>query len=271
MRRNNLLQLLADNRASFTPIEQRIVAAAQGEATIYLYDPIVSDRVTAEWWGGVCAQDFVPAMRSIEAERIHLRINCGGGDVFAAEAICQAIRDQSAHVVAHIEGVAASAATVIACACDEVLISANSKYMIHESWTFAMGSKRDLAQVIDLLSKADQTMMAEYVRKTGASAEQVQTWCEAETWFTGQEAIDAGFADALANDVQASAQQAGPKAASRHWRLSAYGHAPKLAKPADPTEQDPPLTKPPALIDASDDHRARQLQRLQLLERTAIA
>jgi len=265
MRRNNLLQLLADNRGPFTPIEQRIVAAAQGEATIYLYDPIVSDRVTAEWWGGVCAQDFVPAMRSIEAERIHLRINCGGGDVFAAEAICQAIRDQAAHVVAHVEGLAASAATVITSACDEVLITANSKFMVHESWTFAMGNKRDLAQVIELLAKADQTMMAEYVRKTGATAEQVQTWCEAETWFTGQEAVDAGFADALTGAVDGAAQPAA-KAASRHWRLSAYGHAPKLPKPDDQTPTDPP-----AAPGASADHRARQLQRLRLMERTAIA
>jgi len=255
MRRNHLLQLLHDNRGPFTPIQARIVQAdkGKGEATVYLYDPIVGDRLTAEWWGGVCPQDFVPALAAIEADTIRLRINCGGGDVFAAEAMCQAIRDQKAHVVAQVEGLAASAATVITCACDEVLITANSKFMVHESWTFAMGNKRDLAQTIELLAKADQTMFEEYVRKTGATMEEVVAWCEAETWFTGQEAVDAKFADGLV-----SATQAGAKASARaQWKLSAYSKP-----PADHTPAEPPEPAEPAK--ATPDHRARQQQRLRV-------
>ena len=122
MRRNNLLQLLAENRHTYVPMAQRIQRAeGSDEVTLYLYDPIVSDRWMAEYWGGVCPQDFVPAVRAIEAETIHLRINCPGGDVFAAEAMCQALREHDATVHAHIEGLAASAATSITCACDKVL------------------------------------------------------------------------------------------------------------------------------------------------------
>lgn len=257
MRRNRLMQLLADNRRAFTPIESRIVRAeASSEVAVYLYDPIVADRMTAEWWGGVCPQDFVPAFRAIEAEKIRLYVNCPGGDVFAAEAFCQAIREQSAHVVAQIEGLAASAATVITSNADEVLITSNSKFMVHQSWTMGWGNAQDFAALIELLNKCDSSMYAEYVRKTGADLDQVRQWCEAETWFTAEEAVDAGFADSIA------ITGAAPSAQAPDWKLNAYLMD---RKPVQTPAQ------PPAASQADQDHRARQLQRLQLIERLQIA
>jgi ATP-dependent Clp protease protease subunit len=261
MRLNRLMQLLADNRRPFTPIESRIVRAeAEDEATVYLYDPIVGDRITAEWWGGVCPQDFVPAFLAIDAKTIRLRVNCPGGDVFAAEAFCQAIREHKAHVVAQVEGLAASAATVLTSNADEVLITANSKFMVHQSWTMAWGNARDLREVIDLLEMCDETMYAEYERKTGADRAQIREWCEAETWFTGQGAIDAGFADALTSTPKASANAQAPD-----WKLNAYLGSSRDRKPVQTPAQ------PPAPDAEHTDHRARQLQRLQLLERLQIA
>lgn len=250
MRRNRLIQLLSENRRPYQPMAQRIAQeSGSGEATVYLYDAIVADRLTAEWWGGVCPQDFVPALRAIDAETIHLRVNSPGGDVFGAEAICQALREHSAKVIAHIEGLAASAATVVTCACDEVLITANSKFMIHESWTLGWGNKRDMRALADVLEKCDDTMYGEYVRFTGNDRERVSGWCEAETWFTGAEAVEHGFAHALANAAGAS-----PKAAAA-WRLNAYLHT-----PADMQTSAPPAD-PPA---ASADERQRINQRLRV-------
>ena len=104
MRLNRLMQLLADNRRTFTPIESRIVRAeGASEVAVYLYDPIVADRWTAEWYGGVCPQDFVPAFRAIEAEKIRLYVNCGGGDVFAL-ALPLAARMHLTHVDTVVEG-----------------------------------------------------------------------------------------------------------------------------------------------------------------------
>ena len=114
---NRLLQLFADNRAAnkTARVQSRLVAEGE-EATLYLYESVVADDATADWWGGVSAQSLVPQIRAITAQTIHLRINSPGGDVFAAQAIAQAIRDTKAHVVAHVDGYAASAATVIATA-----------------------------------------------------------------------------------------------------------------------------------------------------------
>lgn len=103
MNRNKLLQFLQDNKRQYTPIEQRIVAKGS-QAALYLYDPIVGDRLTAEWWGGICPQDFVPALRSLEADEITIYTNCPGGDVFAAEAMCQALREHKAKITMQIEG-----------------------------------------------------------------------------------------------------------------------------------------------------------------------
>lgn len=253
--RNRLIQLLADNRRPFTPVSQRIVAAADGaEATIYLYDAIVGDRATAEWWGGVCPQDLVPAIAAITAPTIHLRVNSPGGDVFAAEAICQAMREHSAKIVAHIEGLAASAATSICCAADEVVATASSKYMIHKTWTLAIGNADDLRTCAALLDSCDQSMIDEYVRRTGAGRAQLEQWCAAETWFTAQQAIDAGFVDRLA--------EPNPAKAAASWNLRAYAHTPAdLVQTSAPGRIELIEAPEKAEAHASADHRHRQQQR----------
>lgn len=253
--RNRLLQLLAENRKPFEPVQSKFVQAKGGEASIYLYDPIVSDRVTAEWWGGVCPQDFVPALRALEADHITLYTNCPGGDVFAAEAMCQALREHPAKITMQIEGYAASAATSIACACDEVVATAASKYMIHQTWCLAVGNADSLMQTVDLLRKCDASMFAEYEKRTGQSAEQIIEWCKAETWFTAEEAKQYGFIDRIL--------EAAPSAsAARKWNLSAYANA-----PASAPEPEPETELPETTAYATDEHRARQAQRLRLAAR----
>lgn len=248
--RNRLLQLLAENKKPFEPIQNKIVSK-DGETAIYLYDPIVGDRATAEWWGGVCPQDFVPALRALDADEITLYTNCPGGDVFAAEAMCQALREHPAKVRMQIEGYAASAATSLACACDEVVATPASKYMIHQTWTFAIGNADDLLQTVDLLRKCDESMFAEYERRTGQTREQIVKWCKAETWFSAEEAVKYGFVDRVLPTAQPSAS------ASRKWNLSAYANAPQPPAP----DLDPAATA---------EHRDRQQQRISMLARTKV-
>ena len=248
---SRLLQLLVENRAQSLkngPQSRIVQAAGSDEATLYLYDVVVGDRLTAEYWGGVCAQDLVPQIAAIEASTINLRINSPGGDVFAAQAICTALKQHSARVVGHIDGVAASAATAIACACDDVVMAAGGLYMIHNAWTFAMGNRNDLQKTVDLLVKVDGQLATQYSAKTGKSNEQVMTWMDAETWFTAEEALAEGFANSIAAE---------DKKAQATWNLSAYNHAPKAfgAPPAEPT------------LYAAEGHRARQQQRLALAQR----
>lgn len=217
---NNLRKLYADNRRQ--PERRFEVRASADAAEVFLYDAIVADTLEAEWFGGVAPEPFVKELRAITASTINLRINSPGGSVFAGRAIEQALRDHPAKVVAHIDGVAASAAAFVAMGADEVVMGKGALMMIHKAWSLAYGNADDLVSAAALLEKIDSTQVQTFVDRTGQSAEQVSQWLAAETWFTADEAVAAGFADRVA--------EAAPKAQAR-WDLSAYANAPQL--PAD--------------------------------------
>ena len=240
---HKLLKLFADNRKTPRKFEIRSEKGSN-EAEIFIYDAIVSDEAEAEWFGGVAPQSFVKALREIKADTIHLRINSPGGSVFAARAIEQALREHKAKVVAHIDGLAASAATFIAMAADEVVMAPGALFMIHKAWTIAFGNADDLRGEATLLEKIDGTLADTYASRTGKSAAEMLELMAAETWFTAQEAVDAGFATRIADEA--------PNARAA-WNLSAYDKAPKLPEPEPQPESN--------AIDA-----AAFLRRLQVAE-----
>jgi ATP-dependent Clp protease protease subunit len=206
------------------------------EATIYLYDVIVSE----DWWGGITPLAFMKELAAITAPTIHLRINSPGGDVFAARAMQTAMREHSSKIIAHIDGLCASAATFLLCDADESVISQGGMFMIHNAWTIAMGNAQDFNSMAVLLAKIDTSICKDYVAKTGQAEQQIIAWMDTETYFIGQEAVDAGFVDAIA--------AVAPKA-QINWDLSAYGHPPAQ----NLAEQ--PIIKPEPL-----DNRAKPLE-----------
>ena len=214
MKINKLMQLLKNN-AGTQASAIRCEAASDG-AHIYVLDVIDS------FWGA-SATSLIKALAEAGDQVIHLHINSPGGDVFEARAMAAAMVAHSKPVIAHIDGVAASAATYLALAASEVRMSDGGLFMVHNSWTMAMGDRTELRSTADLLEKIDGTIAADYRRKTGASAEQVANWMNAETWFTAQEALDAKFIDAIDSNSKASAK----------WDLSAYANAPKATTTED--------------------------------------
>jgi len=225
---NPYIKLLADNRQASTR-RFEVVNAAADVAEVFLYDAIVSDALEAEYFGGVAPEPFVKALRGITAGTIHLRINSPGGSVFAARAIEQALRDHPANVVAFIDGLAASAATFIAMAADEVVMGKGALFMVHKAWTMAYGNANDLIETAALLEKIDSTLVQTYADRTKQDPAKCAEWMAAETWFTADEAVAAGFADRIAESPSASAR----------WNLSAYAKA-----PAQPESQQEPAPQP---------------------------
>lgn len=213
MQHNRLLNLLKAN-AQAAPLR----AETQGEAAhVYLYDVI-------DAWFGVSAQMMVDALKSASGKTVHLHINSPGGDVFESVAMATAIAAHDGDVIAHIDGVAASAATRVALAAKEVRIADSGLMMIHNSWTIAWGNSEEIRKTADLLDKVDTGIVADYARKTGASDQQIRDWMAAETWFNAQEALDNKFVDAIDATTQGAANKA--------WDLSAYQNAPKRQEPA---------------------------------------
>lgn len=304
---NKLIKLLADNRSSrgrrFGASAKAAAQAGAKEAEILLYDVIVSSPAEAEWWGGVDAQSFVKAVRDLDVDLIHLRIDSPGGSVFAAQAMSTALREHKARVVVHVDGLAASAASKLAMAGDEVLMAPGSMMMIHKAWTVAYGNSSDLQATAALLDKIDGELAAEYANRSGQTTDQISQWMDEETWFTAQEAVDAGLADSVKSfDPKASAAAPTAAACGAQWNLSAYEKAPQSSAQATPqpevqTSASGELTmtvqidaqqamseiqsliaelkaslpeKPIPTVSealASDDHRARQQQRLSALAR----
>lgn len=173
--------------------------AAKDEATVYLYDAI-----DPSW--GIDAGEFAKSLNEITAKTIHLRINSPGGATADAEAIQVALQQHPAKVISHIDGMAASAATYIALSADEVEIADGGLFMIHNAWGVAIGNKSEMIYFADLLGKIDANILRDYQAKTGASAEQIKTWMDAETWFTAQEALTNGFVDRIYGNVDAPAE-----------------------------------------------------------------
>ena len=167
------------------------------EATIYLYDVIVSDAASAEWFGGVAPQPFVEALGEITAKKINLRINSPGGDVFGARAIEQALREHPAEIVAHIDGYAASAATIVMMAADRIVMNPGAMLMIHDAWSLVMGNSTDMLDMAALLEKIDGTIAGTYAQRTGMNVDDLRKLMDDETWFTAEEAVAAKFVDAV--------------------------------------------------------------------------
>ena len=219
-------QLLRDN-AGRTKQPCNLVRNSASEATIYIYD-----MIDAYW--GVSAKAVIDALAAVaDVPTVHLRINSPGGDVFEGRAIVEAIKRFSGKTIAHIDSLAASAATSIAIAADEVEIAQGAFFMIHNASGMVWGDKTDMRETADLLEKVEGTIVHDYNAKTGKDTADIVAWMGAETWFTADEAVAEGFCDRLAATAD--------KATQNTWNLAAYNKAPKAftAPPAAPPPPDP--------------------------------
>ncbi|WP_346839819.1 ClpP-like prohead protease/major capsid protein fusion protein [Microbulbifer sp. SAOS-129_SWC] len=164
-----------------------ITAAANNEAEIYVYDYI-------GYWG-VTAKDFARDLKALgNVSKIKLHLNSPGGDVFDGTAIYNLLKDHSAEVETWIEGIAASMGSVIALAGDTVHIAENAYYMVHNPSTIARGDERVMDKAKELLAKVKTTMINLYASRTGLSEDEISQIMDDETWYTGAEAVEAGFA-----------------------------------------------------------------------------
>ena len=189
--------------------------------TIWLYDVIVGDEIEAEWLGGIAPRPFIDALKGMTGP-VHIRINSPGGDVFGANAMAQAMREYNGKITCHVDGIAASAASILAISGTETVMAPGSLLMIHNSWTMAVGDRNDLTDTAALLAKVDGMLAEAYARKSGKDAASFSAMMDAETWFTPAEAVAAGLANAVASE---------PASASAKWDLTVFANAPKAAAP----------------------------------------
>ncbi len=175
-----------------------ILRAAKDDAEIMIYDTIGQDF----WGDGVTAKGFDKELKALGSPKnITVRINSGGGDVFDGVAIYNTLARHPARKVVHVDGLAASAASVIAMAGDEIRMGDGTFIMIHNAWSFAIGNAAEMRRAADLLDSVSGQLAGIYVQRTGQPAAKVKAMMDAETWMDAEDAIAKGFADARSADT----------------------------------------------------------------------
>ena len=172
-----------------------------GNGEILLYGPIAGE---SSWWGDeVTPKAFAEDLESLNGKDVTVRINSGGGDVFAAHAIHNQLIAYKGKVTVVIDGLAASAATIIAIAGDRIIMPSNVLFMIHNP---AIGlsdyyGAEELAKAVEALNTIKESIVAAYRKRCKVSADELAAMMDAETWMGAAECLEKGFVDEIQGSV----------------------------------------------------------------------
>lgn len=172
------------------------------KSEIWIYEMIGEDFWTG---GGVTAKNFQKELSEIKASQIDLHINSPGGDVFDGITIYNLLKQHSAKVTTYIDGLAASIASVIALAGDQIYMAENSLFMIHNPYGMVMGDSFDMRKMADTLDTVRDSISKAYISKTGKDESEIIALMDAETWFDADDAIDFGFIDDVTEKMDMAA------------------------------------------------------------------
>lgn len=177
------------------------------EAELVIYGVLAEET----WFG----DEVTPKMFSDEllalgnVSKIKVRLNSPGGDLFAGTTIHNMLRDHSANVTAYIDGLAASAASIVAMAADTVVMPPSAMMMIHNPATIAWGDAREMRATAEVLDKVRDSMIEAYQEKTGIERSQIINMLNSETWMSAKEAVELGFADEIDSQTEVTASLKG--------------------------------------------------------------
>lgn len=222
------------------------------DAVLTLDGEIASEE---SWWYDTITPTAFRAELARCTGPLTVWLNSPGGDPFAASTIYTALMEYKAkgRITVKISGIAASAASVIAMAADELLMSPTAYMMVHNPWTIAMGDSRELAKVASVLDEIRDGMVNAYMAKTGYTRDEVIAFLDDDTWMNATTAMEKKFADGILYADQA-AKDAGVKPPKAIFgRAQFYSMAVKavMDHPKDP----PAAPKDPPKADANEARR----------------
>lgn len=185
--------------------ETPLAAGEPGDNTITMFEVIGED-----WWsgGGVTAKRISAALRSIGDKDVTVKINSPGGDMFEGIAIYNLLRGHPAKVTVEVLGWAASAASIIAMAGDEIRMGLGTFMMVHNAWGVVIGNRHDMRDAADLFDGFDGAIADIYEARTGMKRASIEKLMDAETFMGPSEAVKNGFADIVDDGIGASQGEA---------------------------------------------------------------
>ena len=239
-------------------IEAAAKSGDKKRAKVSIYDAIGG-------WFGIRAADFVREVQALDVDEIELHLNSPGGSVWDGIAIMNTLRSHKASVQVIVDGIAASIASTIAMAGDEIVMARGAQMMIHDPSAVCLGTAEDMTKAAEILNKSAGNLAAIYAARAGGDAADWRQAMLAETWYDADEAVAAGLADRsedVPDDAKATAtfdlsmfHYAGRGAAPAPANLAAslaQGRATALAQTATATTQ-PPVSPEPGQPNRKED------------------
>jgi len=169
----------------------------------------IDDIIGQDFFGaGITAKSVkeqLDAMGDVDA--ITVRVNSPGGDVFDGLAIFNLLKEHTAKITVKIDGLAASSASIIAMAGDEIVMGVGTQLMIHNPWTFALGEAKDLRKTADTLEEVKAGLIEVYQARVESDEAALSDWMDEEKWMRSEEAIELGFVDS-SSDTQGKTMNA---------------------------------------------------------------
>lgn len=172
------------------------------QAEVWIYDIIGKD-----FWGeGVSADSFRKDLEALEGiDELTVRINSPGGSVFDGNTIYNALRRFKAEIVTAVDGVAASAASLVAMAGDTVTMAENAMMMVHQPYAYAEGTAEEHRKLADVLDKTSESLISAYATQSGQEPDVIKAYLDDETWFTASEALEVGLANEVTGSLEIAA------------------------------------------------------------------
>ena len=232
----------------------------ENDVEVTFYGDVVDER-PIDWWTGepiegdfIIAKDFIEDLDRLDGyKNVTFRINSYGGDSTSGILIHNRIKAMKAHTTAIIDGVAMSAASIIAIACDTVKMNPASLLMIHKNWMFMWGGYNadNLQEPLNMLNGYDSAAAAAYAKKSGKSDKQCLKMMSDVTYLTGREAVEQGFADELIEDAEPIALAASADGTSIFCRGREIHLVPGMFAPDNIPTVEPAATEPEATVEAN--------------------
>ena len=179
------------------PVAVQVTSVTESDSTITIFDVIGEDGMG----GGVSLRRIAAALSRIGPQAVTVQINSPGGDMFEGIAIYNLLRAHPAAVTVEVLGLAASAASIIAMAGDEIHMSPGSFLMLHNAWGVVIGNRHDMAEAAALFQSFDAALAGIYAARSGRPQVEIAALLDAETFLGAEEAIAAGMADGIAPDT----------------------------------------------------------------------
>lgn len=191
-----MMEHLSMNKLLNLKRDVRFEAKGENEYKLTVYGSI------GGWFSENNAEAVRRKIQDIKAEKIHVHINSGGGSAFDGVAICNLLKQHDAEIIVHIDGWAASAASVIAMAGDKIIMPSNTMMMIHQASTIEYGNADLFEKTARDLRKIDSALAASYKKRFVGTDEELKKLLKDETWLTAEEAVALGLADEIADEIE---------------------------------------------------------------------